>query len=229
MRYRKLNGLIVTVIITTLLSACNLGKQPEPTPDVGLIFTAAAQTVVANFSAQQTQTALAAPTATQPPTTTAIPTFSIPGTAPVGGLPTESVPVGSTPAAPLASPTLAVFASPVVTQELCDNSAYGGQTVPDGTVMKPGEDFKVGFTLINTGTCTWDEGYTLVYQGGTLDGYDIKIKNKSDFVDPGGSILFTINLTASLEPNTYTNCWKMQNDRGSYFGTFVCITIEVKK
>jgi hypothetical protein len=76
MRYTK-SWLIIMLALSLVLSACNFGQEPEPTPDVDAIFTAAAETVMAEFSLELTQTALAAPTATQPPTNTAPPTFEI--------------------------------------------------------------------------------------------------------------------------------------------------------
>ena len=231
MRYGKHTGLVILLALATLLSACNLGKEPEPTVDVGAIATSAVETVLANAAAQQTQTALAAPptvpAVTLPPTATAIPTFAIPGTAAagatalptVGGLPTTSA---------FASPTTSVLA-PTLAGPVCNDSVFITETVPDGTVFKPGQDFEKSWTLQNTGTCTWDDGYALVYLGGTLDGYNIKIKKKEDFTPPGSTIVFKVNLTASLEPKEYTDCWRMRDDRNYYFGTYVCVTIVVKK
>ena len=69
----KLNLLVIATLAVSLLAACNLGKAPEPTADVNAIFTGAAQTVAAQFSAQQTQTAQAIPLAS--PTALATPTF----------------------------------------------------------------------------------------------------------------------------------------------------------
>ena len=77
MRYTKSSWLIIMLALSLVLSACNFGQEPEPTPDVGAIFTAAAETVMAQFSLELTQTALAAPTATQTPTNTPVATFAI--------------------------------------------------------------------------------------------------------------------------------------------------------
>ena len=46
MRYTKSSWLIIMLALSLVLSACNFGQEPEPTPDVGAIFTAAAETVV---------------------------------------------------------------------------------------------------------------------------------------------------------------------------------------
>lgn len=226
MRYMKSSWLII--ILALVLSACNFGQEPEPTPDVGAIFTAAAETVVAQFSLQLTQTALAVPpTPTQAPTNTPATAFAVvsPGTTSLATSAVETQPgvISFPTATPIA--VLATQSGP-----LCDDYVLVDETVPDGTVLKPGEDFKKSFKLQNTGTCKWDEGYSFEYLGGTLDGYTINLKKSEDFVKPGENIVFVLNLTASLEPDTYTNCWRMKNDRGFYFGPYpVCVTIEVKK
>ena len=46
----KYSWLILIVGLIFGLSACNLGQEPEATPDVALIFTSAVETVAAQFS-----------------------------------------------------------------------------------------------------------------------------------------------------------------------------------
>ena len=109
------------ILLTTALTlaACNVGATPAPTVDVNAINTAAVATAMGQISAQLTQTALAAPSATPQPTDTTIPlaTFALPTTAgsPVAGsgLPTVSFnntqTTNSTPLAgftPIGSPVL---------------------------------------------------------------------------------------------------------------------------
>ena len=50
MRERIKFWLISLLVLSLFLSACTFGQEPEPTPDVGVIFTAAAETVQAQFS-----------------------------------------------------------------------------------------------------------------------------------------------------------------------------------
>ena len=73
------------------LTACNIGRSPEPTPDVNALYTAAAETLIAQFNEQQTQTAQAVtPTPQASPTPLAspspLPTFALPGLTPLGTL-----------------------------------------------------------------------------------------------------------------------------------------------
>ena len=104
-------------------------------------------------------------------------------------------------------------------------------TYPDGSQLKPGVDFEKVWRIQNTGTCTWDDGYSFVYGGGSLDGYTVYFKNKSQFVAPGATTDIGVDLTASLTPNTYQECWSMMNDKHQYFphSPVACVKIVVVK
>jgi hypothetical protein len=219
----------IFLIFLLALSACSMpGQSQEPTPtevDTFAIFTAAAQTVAASFTqtvAAYTPTPL--PTDTPPPTATlaAFPTapgLGTPLTFPTAALGTP----GTTPLAPLATQAAT----------LCDNFTFIADiTIPDGTIVKPGADFQKIWRIKNTGTCTWDEGYKLVYAYGDdrLDGPGYEIKKKNDFVDPGETADVGMLMTAPLKEGNYTSCWQMVNDRGAVFGPYaICVIIKVKK
>src|SRR4029453_4850917 len=83
--------LIILLAAALTLAGFNVGATPSPTVDINPINTAAVATAMGQISAQLTQTALAAPSATAAPTDTTIPlaTFALP-TAAGGGLPTVS-------------------------------------------------------------------------------------------------------------------------------------------
>jgi hypothetical protein len=236
MSFHKSSWLVIVLVLALALTSCNIGATPQPTVDVGAIYTAAAQTAIADLSQQMTATALAAsptpqPTATLPPptatntlaaNTTPFATFPVGNFTPVGNITPGGI---FTPIASVAPPAA------TSTGPLCDNSAFVADiTVPDGTVMQPGEDFEKIWRLKNTGTCTWDEGYQLAFAwGDPLDGVPFTIKKKSDFVLPGATADFGINMTAHLAPGEYSGCWRMKNDRGTFFGAVVCVSIKVVK
>ena len=97
MQLTKLAWVTTAILITGTVASCNIGKAPEPTPDVNAIYTQAAQTSVAGFNADQTQTAEAVPTATATVQAAApLPTFAISGT---GVIPSGVTP-GRTTAVP---------------------------------------------------------------------------------------------------------------------------------
>ena len=97
--------------------------------------------------------------------------------------------------------------------------------------MKPGEDFVKTWQIRNTGTCTWDEGYVLVFIGGdrAIDPVDYEFKRASDFVAAGESVQLSVPLTAPLTPGKYQGTWRMQSDSGYYFGTPLTVIIEVRR
>src|SRR5574339_31860 len=88
---------VILLTAALALVACNVGATPAPTVDINAINTSAVATAMGQISAQLTQTALAAPSATPQPTDTPIPlaTFALPTSAagspvPGGALPTVS-------------------------------------------------------------------------------------------------------------------------------------------
>jgi len=228
----------VLLVIALLLTGCNVGAAPAPTLDINAINTAVVGTTVAQLSGQFTQTALAAPTSTPLPTNPpqSLPTFELPTTAAgANALPTFSLDASATPlpgltqiaspAAPGAAPTTALG-------DACNNSEFTGEESPlDGAVFKPGEDFKKVWEIKNTGNCTWDEGYELVFIAGdkAIDPYDFKFKKAEDFVSPGETIDIGIKLTAPLKEDSYEGHWRMRNDQGYYFGTLLSVYFDVRK
>jgi hypothetical protein len=241
--------LIILLTVALTLAACNVGATPAPTVDVNAINTAAVATAMGQISAQLTQTALAAPSATPQPTDSPIPlaTFALPTTAAgspaPGGLPTVSFnnAPNTTPLAgftPIGSPV-----APVATQSLgdaCNNNVFVADiTIPDGTIFqdsnprggRPGSDFQKIWRVKNTGNCKWDEGYQLAFIGGdqALSPHSVIFRDANDFVNPGDTADVGLFLTAPKFPGKYTATWRMQADNGAFFGTLLTVSIEVKE
>lgn len=222
-----------------LIAGCNMGATPAPTLDVNAINTAAVATAMGQLSAQFTQTALAAPSPTPLPTNTLIPLPTSAVATVANGLPTANpgaLPTLSFNTTPVAGFTqLASPVAPVATIALgdaCNNSVYESDvTIPDGSVLKPGEDFQKVWAIRNTGTCTWDEGYALVFIGGdsAIDPVNFEFKKSGDFVAAGEGINIGINLTAPLAVGKYQGNWRMRSDAGTYFGETFTVVFEVKK
>ena len=221
-----------------ILAGCNIGQTAEPTIDINAQQTSIVGTTVAQFSINFTQTAAALPSPTSTPTNTSapFPTVSLPTSASGSAVPTISgaLPTISFNASPL--PGFTPIASPArvatTTGVMCDNNVFEGDiTIPDGTLLKPGVNFQKVWAIRNTGTCTWDDGYKLVFYAGdkAIDPYDFAFKKVSDFVSPGEGINIAINLTAPLAEGDYQGHWKMQNDQGQWFGTFLSVYFTVKK
>lgn len=227
----------VLLMIMLILAGCNFGATPAPTQDVNAAITSIAGTTVAQLSAQFTETALANPSPTIPPTNTAEPSPTTGIVTAEGASPT----VGTPPTISFNSTALPGFtALPSPTQigataalgDECSNNVFEGDvTIPDGSVLKPGQDFVKQWAVRNTGNCTWDDGFSLVFIGGdrAIDPYDFAFKKPEDFVSPGESVNLGIKLTAPLAEGDYQGHWRMRNDKGYYFGTILSVYFTVKK
>lgn len=232
MQYKKIIWLALVVLTAASLASCNIGKAPEPTPDVNAIYTSAAGTALAQINDQMTQTAQALPPT---PTSTAT-------SAPLA-LPTLQLSAGATLFAPagtqLAFPTLAA-GLPTATKVPsgagtgstafgCSNAAFLGETIPDNTKIAAGKSFQKVWQFQNSGTCTWDEGFSFVYvSGDRLSGDDIVFHKSADFVKPGGGTSFIVNMVAPTKAGTYKGLWQMKDDKGNFFGPRVWVQIIVE-
>jgi len=224
MFHRKALWALAAILSTTTLASCNLGKSPEPTPDVNALYTAAAGTLIAQMSEQQTETALAAsPTAASSPTPlasrTPLPTFpSIGVLTPFG-----TFAAGLTPLA--TSPGTVVVSNPVG----CNDAQYIGGEPRDGKIMNPQHGFDASWSLLNRGTCTWDEGYEFAFKSGDrLSGSNVKIRLESQFTEPGHSQAFVIPMEAPKLAGEYKGFWQMRSDDGTWFGSLVWVNIVVQ-
>ncbi|MBI3739324.1 MAG: hypothetical protein HY258_09795 [Chloroflexi bacterium] len=226
MQLKKIVWLMAALVIAVSLTSCNIGKAPEPTQDVNAIYTAAAETTIAQFSAQQTQTAQALPP-TPLPSPTALPTLTPPPTFPVsGGTPfTFNTPGAFTPIASQAPAGNTSGSFPVG----CNDATFTGETIPDKTEMKSSEVFNKSWNFINSGTCTWDSGYAFAFKSGDrLQGDDFRFIYEKDFVKPGKGIAFIIEMTAPIKKGEYVGYWQMKAKDGTWFGSLVSVDIVVK-
>ena len=210
-----------------LLSSCNIGVTPAPTMDVGAIQTQAFAQVLTQAAAAYSPTPM--PTNTLAPTMTlaAPPTFAAIGGGEATPFPFNTPLPGLTPIALSPIPTLPGAYATITTENGCNNGAYMGEagTPYDGQYMDPNVWYQKNFTIMNTGSCAWDEGYVFAFQPGYstegFKGYDIPIQKEVNFTKAGESIVFVIKLKTHVQPGTYIGAWKLKDDGGNYFGPMV--------
>jgi hypothetical protein len=241
--------LLILISATLTLAACNVGATAAPTIDANAINTAALDTAMAQISAQQTMTALAAPSATSLPANTPDPLTTVGLPTVAGALPTSAggalptVSFNTTPGAnttPLAGFTN-VAGSPIAptaggvigdTKSGCNDGAFVGETLPDKSVVGAGKSFTKAWQIMNTGTCAWDEGYVFAFQPDLsspgIAGYDIAIDNEDEITKPNHSQSFVVKLTAPTTPGEYKGYWKLKTDDGTAFGPLVYFDIVVQ-
>ncbi len=205
LKNNRFNAAGVLIALVLVISACSRAETtPTPRPDE--LYTQAAQTVQAGL----TQTAALLPTSTatptQAPTNTVTPTLAASATSAVS--PTNPVAPTS------ARPTVA------------DKASWVSQNPVDGTVLAPGQEFAMTWTVKNVGTTTWNTNYQLRYYlaDATLrfGASDIKFPKE---VKPGESIDLSVSMKAPSAAGDYTTIWVLTNDQGANFYT---ITLSIK-
>lgn len=191
---------IATSILALSLSACaaSISNSATQTQAVVSIYTAAAQTIEA-------QAALA--TATPQPSSTPVPSQTLTPTV------TQTPPPTSIP------PT-----SPM--QNYCDNALFiSDVSIPDNTVMAPGQAFEKTWAIQNTGTCTWSESYAITFVSGDIMNGETRTINQKVISQQQANI--SVKLTAPGTPGTYTGFWRLTNGKGAPFGQIVSVVIKV--
>ncbi|HEX5943550.1 MAG TPA: NBR1-Ig-like domain-containing protein [Anaerolineales bacterium] len=211
----KLKLTVSVLLIAVLITACggaNPPQEQEPTPDVAVIRTSAASTVISQF----TLTAAAfSPTPSGPTETTAPSTPSTPSTP------------GATNTA-TTQPIAQVTNAQGTTVALCDSLEFVADvTIPDDTNMAPGQDFLKTWRVKNTGSCPWGEGYELVYADYAND-MDGQPQPLTEVVQPGQEVEISVQFTAPSEIGNYLSAWQMENPAGVTFEEIIFVRIIVQ-
>lgn len=93
----------------------------------------------------------------------------------------------------------------------------GDVTIPDNAPFEPGSPVIKTWKLINTGSCTWNEDYGLIYlRGDQMDAPEFVPMPHN--VAPGETIDITIEMVAPLQFGTYRGDWMMRSDFDQLFG-----------
>lgn len=200
--------LLITSLFGVLLLLSCAPAPVAPTPDIALIQTSAAQTVMANFTltaAAFTSTPLPLPTDTPTPLET------------------------STPGGVTDTPTLlpgGVTATPILCDALSFDPATVDVNVPDNTEMQLGQEFVKTWRVKNNGSCTWGAGYKLTFSYG--DQMSGQAQAFTGAVGPGQEVELSVNFKAPTKAGTYLSAWQMTNANGKPFPKPIYVKIIVK-
>ena len=179
----KLRVVITLMLLVVFLASCNL---PSGEAGEGLSLTAAAQTVQALTSAT-----------------------------PFGGLVVPSfTPIGGSAATLTSSPTLALVTNtPAATATTNCNVAQfvTDITIPDGTIMTPGQAFTKKWRIRNTGSCAWN-GFSMTFDSG--DAMGGPASKPIGAVNPGQEVDLEVNLTAPATNGNYRGYWRIITNGG---------------
>ena len=119
---------------------------------------------------------------------------------------------------PTVAPTRGVPTSPAPAVVCTDKARFVSDvTIPDNTVLAPGQGFTKVWRLRNDGTCTWNEAYQVVFVDGAAmsNNTPLSIPN---IVAPGGTIYFAVDMVAPGGGGTYTGNYQIRNPQGIHFG-----------
>jgi len=190
---KLIKHILFTSIVSAsfIITACAAESTAEIDPNV-VIQTAVALTVAAQNAAQTSTSASVLPVFTQ----TAV----------------QFSPTG-TPQAPAILPTRTFNA----VASACARAEYVSETIPDGTIFKPGVQFTKTWEIKNTSSCSWSTGYKIVYWDGDVLG-GAYVYNLPQAVGPGQTVPISLVLTAPKADGTYTSEWMLQTPDSVEFG-----------
>lgn len=105
-------------------------------------------------------------------------------------------------------------------------------TIPDGTVMTPGQSFTKKWRIKNIGSCAWN-GYTLAFDSGDPMG---AVSSKPiPAVNPGQEVDLEVDFTAPNTAGTYRSYWRIVTNNnvlvpvaGGYQGRSFYVDIKVQ-
>jgi len=202
----KFRSILIFLLISVVtLSSCGSG-EPSSTPTSTLSVDEIRTQAVGTFSADLTQTALAAPTNTSLPTATDAPAF-----APFN--PNENTQPAVS--APTSAPTTSCYGLTFVNDV----------TIPDNTPMTPGQTFTKTWKVFNSGSCAWDVGFKFASTGGdAMGGVTVTLTAS---VASGAQTEISVPMTAPAKTGTIRGNWRMSTAGGQYFGNEVYVVIVV--
>jgi hypothetical protein len=103
-----------------------------------------------------------------------------------------------------------------------DMAFAADQTIPDNTRLVAGTDFDKQWRVRNSGSRHWGDGFRLVYIEGDLPMARGMVSHAVPVARPNEVVTLSVPMTAppahNGRPTTYKTMWRMQDDRGDWFG-----------
>lgn len=99
-------------------------------------------------------------------------------------------------------------------------------TIPDGTVVAPGQTFTKTWRLRNRGTCTWGPNYTFAFLSGPAMTSQTVIAVPS--TAPTATADLSIPMAAPTNAGTAQGFWQLRSPSGRAFGPRVWVLVDVR-
>ncbi len=184
--------IIICICLSLLLTACGNGEAPTEAPTLDA--TALNKTAISQADEDRNKTQQAAPSMTVTLTSTWTPVPTLDRTRPSGATPTA--------------------------EKSCNQAAAGHPidvTIPDGTILAPGESFSKTWRLENVGSCSWSLAYTVVFfSGNSMNA--IQTQPLIGEVDPNQAVDLTVDMEAPQKEGVYQSNWMLSDPNGNLFG-----------
>lgn len=202
---------VVSLLLLSIL-ACSL---PDMAPPVALdddsIATIVAGTMMAHVTPRGVETEMG-----ETPASSSTPVPSRPTQTPP---PTATLAPSSTPL-PSKTPIATRVIIPTIPNigELHYNAArfIGDVTIPDGTILSPGQYFTKIWRIQNIGFCTWNKDYYLWLDHGDSMGANTASLPYS--VAPGEVVEIAVDMVAPERTGSYKGYWNIVDSYGAMFG-----------
>jgi Ig-like domain from next to BRCA1 gene len=181
------------------LAGCNMPRSQDSSPTESPNATQIFQTVLARLT--QTQSSVPVTTASPPP----VPGYS------------ATVSVQSVAAV---TPSLETTSQTSNSNQTCDRAAPGvpiDVTIPDDTVLQPGQPFTKIWRLRNVGTCTWTLAYRVELFSGDAMGAASSVP-LAQVVFPGQAVDIAVDMVAPRAAGMFQGNWKLRNQKDQWFG-----------
>jgi len=202
--------LFLSLVVALLIGGCGLLTTQEPGSGNGdgALYTQAVSTLQAELTQQALNDLIAQLTqaASQP-----TPTATLQPESPTATLPAPTPTNTSVPPSPI-PPT------PTDVPPPCNQAEFVSDvTIKDGSILTPGSEFLKVWRLRNTGSCTWDDDYSLVYVSGDRMLGDREI-SLAEVTRPGERADLGVELVAPMVAGRYRGYWMLSDPSGNRFG-----------
>jgi len=98
-------------------------------------------------------------------------------------------------------------------------------TIPDGTVVEPGESIDKRWQVRNSGNCNWDENYSIKLVAGP--GMGVPVQQALIPARSGTDVIIRMIFNAPEESGNYRSVWQAHDRKGNPFGNSFFIDIIV--
>jgi hypothetical protein len=192
---------VILILGFLFLTACSFPALMAPTePSIDPVLTDAARTIEARLTSEAG--------GSQPTATLGWAEYS------------PTPPLDETPAPP-ADTANPEETTPPTAEDPCEDKAHFVNDVnyPDGTEVEAGVEFTKTWRLQNTGTCTWNTDYAIVFERGDAMEGPPSAPLTAEPVPPQGEVEVSVVLKSPDAPDTYQGYWRLRNQAGLKFGT----------